>query len=188
MPASIPADLSALVELPEKARAAFGEILGPCLEPKLREDTDRLIEAFCRKYDAVGNQLALALRGARFMIWEAAKSRATAGDLSRDLVTLVGEAHGATLTTILLPVYEAATERIRGEILRRALADHGTVVVGVDWRKDRIVSSPHGRAIDADIATLTLSCREGNDTRRVSVQLDKEMLVRLRTACDRLLG
>jgi hypothetical protein len=188
VPATIPADLRALLEMPEAARAAFGEVLGPCLEARLPDDVDRLIEAFARKHDAVGKHVALGVRGARFAIWEAAKARASIEDLSHDLGVLVGEAAGASVARLLTPIYETAARRVRAELARRALADHGTVVVGVDWRLDRIVASQHASSIEADVGVLTFSCREGSESRRVTLQLDKEMLVRLRSACDRLLG
>jgi hypothetical protein len=188
VPATIPADLRALLQLSEAARSRFGEILGPCLQPKVPDDADRMIEAFGRKYDTVGNHVAHALRGSRYVIWEAAKANASSADLRDELVALTDADAAVAMATVLLPIYEAARDRIRGEVMRRAIADHGTMVVGVDWRLDRVVASQHARELEAEIAVLTFSCREGSETRRVTLQLDREMLGRLRGVCERMLG
>lgn len=187
LPATIPTDLRALLQLPESARATFGEILGPFLQPKVPDDGDRLIEAYCRRYDTVGNHVALALRGARFVIWEAAKADASTGVFVEELGLLTEASAGATLGAVLAPIYETSRDRIRSELLRRSVADHGTIVVGIDWRLDRVVASQHAQALQGEVAVLTFSCREGAESKRTTLQLDRGMLVRLKRVCDRLL-
>lgn len=185
MPSTIPTDLRALLDLNETARASFAEILGPCLEPKLSEDTDRLIDAFCRKYEAIGNRVALALRGARYVIWEGARANASASDLAAAIAALVGD--GADrISKTLTPVYEVARDRIRADIVRRTFLEHGAYLTSVDWRIDRVTSSQHGRALEAEIAVVTLGYRDGNDVKRVSLQCDAAMVQRLGAVCEAL--
>ncbi|NUP14157.1 MAG: hypothetical protein HOW73_49620 [Polyangiaceae bacterium] len=183
LPSSLAGDLRALGDLPERARERFDEVLTPCLEPTLADDTDRAIESFCRRHDAIGNRVAAALRGARFLIWEAAKNDASAADIESDLSEIVPE-HVAAVQAVIGPAYRASRDRIRAELVRRTVSDHGALLVGVDWRLDRIVASQHARNIDSHVAVLTLAYREGSETKRLSIQCDASMLQRLRAACD----
>ena len=63
MPASLPADFEALLGLSEGAKERFWDVLGPCLEATLGPDTDRVIEAFARRYEALPSRVAHAIRG-----------------------------------------------------------------------------------------------------------------------------
>jgi len=187
VPETIPSDLRACAELAEPARANLPEILIPCLEPQLAEDTDRRIEQFCRKHDTVGNRVALAIRGIRFVIWEAARVGASADDLMSDLRLVVPDAVDA-LAPVIVPAYEASRPRIRRDLLQRTLSAHGAIVTGVEWSLHRVLASQHAARVDADIGVITLSYREGAKAERLTLQFDRDALLRLRSACDRLLG
>ena len=69
----------------------------------------------------------------------------------------------------------------------RALGEHGNVFGGVSWRVDTIGSTNHCKALGVPVAMVTLHYREGNDTKRLTLQMVPDMVGELREACDAML-
>ncbi len=190
-PETIPSDLAALRALPPSAQAAFWEVLEPCLAPAPGADADRAIEAFARQHRAVGGLIAEALRGCRFLMYEAARRDLDRLSFAADLGTLlasdVADGQAESLRTVLLSRYDDAKQRLRREIVSRSIADHGRLLTGADWRVDRIAASQHGRAIDAPVALVTFSYREGSEQKRLTFHAELGMMLRLKQICEQVL-
>jgi hypothetical protein len=185
-PPTLASDFEALLALTPSAKEHYGDLLARALEPDLGPDMDRALEEFARRHEVVPSRLALALRGSRFLLAEAARLAADRHQLAADLGRLV-PGRAEELRAILLPLFDASMKKLRAAILRRTILDHGALLTGVDWRVDRILGSQHGRAIDAPLAVLTLTYRAGAEEKRVTLHCEPSMLQRLRAVCDAMI-
>lgn len=186
MPATLPDDFEALLGLPASAKERFWDVLGPCLEASLGPDADRAIEGFARRHDAVPSRVAHAIRGCRLLMYEAARGNADKHVVAADLGRLGGE-RAEALRSILLPGFDAAMRMLRADIVQRSILDHGALLVGVDWRVDRILASQHGRDVDTSVGVITLTYQRGAQKERITLHCEPGMLQRLRSVCEEML-
>ncbi|MEM6790105.1 MAG: hypothetical protein AAF928_13500 [Myxococcota bacterium] len=184
-PPPVARDFQALAGLPEGARDDIWRVLEPCLAPTVGEEADRAVEQFARAHRAVGQQVAEAVRGLRFLLFEAAGAGAEKHAFAADLGALMGEAAGPW-REVLLPRYETTRDGLRAQIVRQTVVDHGRLMVGLDWRIDRILGSQHGRDIQANVALLTFTYREGDTQKRMTLHAEPAMMMRLRHVCEQL--
>ena len=89
---------------------------------------------------------------------------------------------------LVLAGYGPAKERIRHEIVKAAVADHGKLLVGVKWRLDAIQASEGGAKLGTPVALLTLHYLEGAESGRVTLQVLPDMMGELRDVCGKVLG
>jgi hypothetical protein len=185
-PPDLGADLARLARLPTEALAKIWQVLGPSLAERIAPETGQLLDVFTAAYRIDADDLALALKACRFVIREAARLDAPAGAVADDLDRLCP---GAPLVReILLAGYESAKAQIRHEILRSALADHGKLLVSLNWRVDAIQASERGMKLGLPVSILTLHYREGAETGRVTLQVLPDMLAELRRVCEQILS
>lgn len=183
-PPGIGADLQILMRLPESARASIWEALGPSLVEPLPADLEARLDRFCGAHGASGSDLARALKASRFLVREASALDLSRALFAEDLAALSG---GPDVGALLLPGYETAKAFVRRDIVRRALADHGKLLVDVEWRVDTITASGHGAKLRAPVAILTLQVQEGERQERVTLQVLPSTLEQLRKICDQIL-
>lgn len=69
--------------------------------------------------------------------------------------------------------------------IEATLTDHGKLLVGLDWRLDRVEASGRGNQLDASVLFLSLSYQEGNEVEKVSLQVNEEGLRMLKSFTDR---
>jgi len=70
-------------------------------------------------------------------------------------------------------------------IIQESLADHGKVLVGIDWREDNVTASDRGAKLNTTVVLLTLRYRENNRVERITLQLTPEAMKELKLFCDR---
>ena len=68
-------------------------------------------------------------------------------------------------------------------MLDDVLADHGNVVVGFDWRVDRVQTSSRGDLSDTAVVMLRIQYRNGDETDSVSLQLTEAVVQALGEFC-----
>jgi hypothetical protein len=170
-------DLRAVLRLPDAARAKLWSVLGPCLTESLSADAEAKLDAFCRAHRLEREQLARPVNGCRFLLREAARCGADRATFASDLRTLCDD---DSLEQLLLAGYDAACQLVRQEILQSTLADHGRLLVGMEWRVDAIQASSRGPKMRVPVAILTLRFREGEKTERITLQVLPDMLRQLR--------
>jgi hypothetical protein len=185
-PAGIVDDLHRLAGLPDSARRHFWEALGPCLGEVLAPEMEARLDQFCLAHGAAGRDVARAIKACRFLLRSAACTDLSRDLFAQDLTRL--EADPPVLGPILLPGYDTAKARIRAEILRETLGDHGKLLEGIDWRLDSLAASSRGDKLRAPIATLTFRYQEGGRKDRITLHVLPETLQELKRICDRLLG
>ena len=182
-PAEVERDLALILALPPSARTRFWEALGPCLVDPLPGTVEARLDAFCRAHDAGADNLARAVKAARFLVWQAGSRGLPRDAFAADLA---GVSPSPEVTALLLAGYDAARAQVRRELLRGALLDHGNVLDGVDWRVDQVATSSRGGLLREPVGVITLRYHAGGKEERLTVQLVPEALRELHQACAEL--
>lgn len=183
-PAEIVRDFRRFSALPDKARQGLWEILGPSLASAADAAMEKRAEAFGRLFEVETADLQASLRVCRHLLTRAGSLDMSASDLAEDLAALsAGDGRGAAA---ILSWYEAAKGLVRRAILEESIFDHGRVLVGLDWRVDRIDGSDRGLRLDAPIALVTLRVRDGGREERTTMYVVPGVIGQLREACDRM--
>ena len=185
-PPELGADLGALLRLPAEALQKIWQVLAPSLAEPVSKETEQLLDIFSSAYHADEDVLGRAIRACRFLIREAAQRDVPAAALADDLDRLCPD--DPLVKEIVLAGYEPARERLRREIVQAAVADHGKLLVGVQWRMDTIEASERGAKLRVPVAMLTLHYREGAERGRVTLQVLPDTMGELKAVCEKVLG
>ncbi|MBM4376762.1 MAG: hypothetical protein FJ095_16900 [Deltaproteobacteria bacterium] len=186
-PPTLAADMDALVSLTPLAKEQLRDILLPCLAPSLEPTIDADVERFARRTEVATSKLVAALRGCRFLFDALARAGAEPHVLAADLARL-SPSHAEALSAVLLPLFEPAIRKLRGELIRRTILDHGALLTGTDWRVDRILGSQHGAGLDATLGVLTFTYKRGQLEERLTLHCEPGALRSLRAAVDAMLA
>ncbi|MFO0550164.1 MAG: hypothetical protein U0271_17350 [Polyangiaceae bacterium] len=174
-------DLMRIGALSADAIAAFWDVLGPTLGETFSSEAERLLDVYCTAFKVSEDDVGRAVRAARFVVREAAGANATRAELAADLAELCP---GAPIVhSVLLSGYDAARVRIRNELARAALVEHGSLLTAVKWRADVVKATEGGEDLGVPVTLLTLHYREGDEQRRVTLQVLPDLLEELARAC-----
>jgi hypothetical protein len=183
--AELLADLRKLVNLPIPLRGPLSEVLDACLSETMPADLEDRVHRFCARHGVGVDDLGDALSAARVLIRGAAALDLASKAFEADVAQVTPG--GADLVAILAPAYEDAKARLRAEMVRASLADHGKVLLGVDWRVDSVLSSQRGLRLETRVAILTFRYQRGGVDERVTFQVTPEVLMELQGVCNQLL-
>jgi len=168
---------------PEKAMNSFWGILRPALIQPANPSNKQRIESFCNDYGLKEKDVVAALRSCDFLMRQAAALDMDAVPFRQDLAALSeGDEQGAE---VILSQYEEAKADLRKQIIQESLADHGNVLVGIDWRVENVTASDRGTKLNTTVVLLTLRYRDANQTERITLQLTLEAMKELKRFCDR---
>lgn len=185
-PPGVGDDLRRLSRLSPEALQKLWQVLAPSLADTLSPETGQLLDMFCAAYKVEDDDLARAVKACRFLIREAASLDVKTEAFAADLACLCPE--DPLIREILLAGYEPAKARLREEMLRAALVDHGKLLVRAQWRSDAILSSERGKRLGMPVTMLTLHYRDGAETGRITLQVMPDMMQELKKICDETLG
>jgi len=185
-PAEIVGDLRKLLDLPPAAFQTLWEVLGLCLGAQIPPAAEARLTEFCQTHGADEGALVAAIKACRFLLRSAISLDLSRAVFAEDLASLSGD--GPQISELLLLGYERAKSLIRAEILHGALADHGKLCEGIDWRVDYLTSSNRGEKLRIPVAMLTVRYREGNRSDRITVQFLPDAIKDLRKICDQILS
>jgi len=180
-------DLAILADFPDEAKRELGTPLAVIVRPELGAESEQELQAFAKRHQLTGEGLVRPLRALRLLLREAAKRGLGVPELKDDLVRLLGDL-APEVGAIVLPHYERLFEQLRVEIVSGTLVDHGLLLVGVDFRVDLVKLGNRGSGLDAPITWLTLKYREGDEVRRISLQVLPDELRRIREIVDEVVG
>ncbi len=178
-------DLAAMGELREAAREQLWELLGPSLQDPLPDSVNDLAAAFCERHGVHPSLVARIVRGARAVLRAAVLFGIDQAALDRDIEALLGP--GSAAAAVLRAGFDAARTVLLRDAVQKSLAEHGTLLRGMDWRLDAIVASPHGAAIHAQVFTLTLRVQRAGVADRITLQATPETMLELHAQLGRLL-
>ena len=168
-PPELGTDLQRLLRLPAEALQKLWQVLVPCLAETLSKETEQLLDVFCTAYRVDDDDLAPAIKACRFVIRGAARVDLPESAFGTDLDRLCPAQ--PRVKEILLGGYAQAKDQLRREILVAAVADHGKLLVGMNWRLDAIQASERGARLQMPVAMLTLHYVEGTQPGRVTFQV-----------------
>ena len=161
----------------------FWGILRPALMQPANPNNRQRIESFSGDYGLKEKDVAAALRSCDFLLRQAAALNMDEAPFRQDLAALSeGDEQGAE---VVLSQYEEAKAELRKAIIQESLADHGNVLVGIDWRVDNVTASDRGTNLNTAVVLLTLRYRDANRTERITLQLTPEGMKELKRFCDR---
>ena len=171
------------LQLPEQARKGFWGVLFPALLEPANPANKQRIEAFSREHGLEEVAVVSAMRGCDFLLRQASALDMDTASFRQDLAALSeGDEQGAEF---ILSQYDGAKADLRKVIIQESLADHGKVLVGIDWRVDNVTASDRGAKLNTTVLLLTLRYRENNRVERITLQLTPEAIRELKLFSDR---
>jgi hypothetical protein len=171
------------IRFPEAARNNFLSLLAPAMREPADPENRQRIGTFSNGHGLAEDDVVAAMRSCDFLLRQASMLDLNADAFQQDLADLSGgdlQAAGPVLAN-----YNAAKADLRLQILRETLADHGKVLVGLDWRVDKVTASDRGVQLNSDVVFLTLRYRESNKVERITLQLTPEAVKELKLFCER---
>jgi hypothetical protein len=185
-PAGVAGDVRDIERLPNRVRADFWEALAPNLAADLDESAAQAVAAFCRARSVSQSDLEGPVRACRFLFRQAAANNLGLDDLRADVRSLCGDGIGP-VEDLLIGWYERALPALRQEIAIAAIAAHGNLATGVDWRLDMVRQSQGGVAIDVPVVLMTFRYREGEQQKRITLQFLPGLVKDLQAICDKMM-
>ena len=172
-----------LLSLPTGAQQDLVEILAQA-PVELDDGTlDTALSAVQERHGLQREPLVGALQASRFLLLRASALDLDAEAFVADLQALSPSGSGGV--RLLGGRYLPLKNGIREGLLERSLADHGKVLVGLDWRVDRVSSSDRAVDLEAPVVFLTLQLQDADERERVTVQLTNRSIQLLRQFCQR---
>lgn len=171
------------LRFPEQARKGFWGVLFPALLEPANPSNKQRVESFSREYGLEEEAVVSAMRGCDFLLRQASALDMDAAPFRQDLAALSeGDEQGAE---VILSQYDGAKADLRKVIIQESLADHGKVLVGMDWRMDNVSASNRGAKLNTTVVLLTLKYRENNRIERTTLQLTPDAIKELKLFTDR---
>ncbi|MEM9692996.1 MAG: COMM domain-containing protein, partial [Myxococcota bacterium] len=185
-PMVLASPVRALRHLPAGAVDRLWVVLGPSLAEPPPPQIQARLDMFRERYQLAPQTLSDALIGLRRLFRRAAEVRLKVEIFEDDLRTLqVEEAH----IQALMGGYGNAMTQLHREITLRTIGDHGSVIVDISWRLDKLLRSARGDSIEEPVATLTFTYTTGYDkTERITLQALPAELEKMRNICRLILG
>ena len=171
------------LQLPEHARKGFWDVLFPALLEPANPANKQRIESFSREYGLEQEAVVLAMRGCDFLLRQASSLDMDASAFQQDLALLSGGEQQYAET--IISQYDSAKANLRKILVQESLADHGKVLVGMDWRIDNVSASNRGAKLNTTVVLLTLKYRENNRIERTTLQLTPDAIKELKLFTDR---
>ncbi len=171
------------LEFSKTANSRIWSLLMPALMDPHNPASNKLVVSFCQENGVGQDDLLAAVRSCVFLLSRAAALNLGLDLLDQDFATLSppdSKAH-----EVLLSRYEGLKSELRKLIITESLADHGKVLVGLDWRVDQVNASHRGMNLNTPVVMMTLRYRDGNQFERTTLQLTPETLNELKLFCER---
>ena len=172
-----------LTQFPEEAKSDFWNALRPTLMRPNHPSNEKLLKTFCSKHSLAEADAVDTLRCCDLLFRRASALNLDRAAFQQDLTALSSGDAGAG--EFLLVQFDEAKGALRQQIVLDSLADHGKLIVGVDWRIDDVSVSDRGVALNTRVVLMTLRYREGNRQERITFQITPEAMNELRQFCNR---
>jgi hypothetical protein len=169
--------------LPEAARDSIWDLFGQTVLDPDNPANERAAEQFCEQHGVEPAKVIEAVRACDYLVRNATALNLPQNIFEQDLALLSPGNPGAA--AILTSRYESVKGNMRRLIVEDSLADHGKVLVGLDWRVDNVTASDRGAQLDSSVVFLTLRYRDSDSFERLTLQLTPESLKGLKGFVDR---
>ncbi|ANM28747.1 hypothetical protein ABI59_02660 [Acidobacteria bacterium Mor1] len=166
-----------LARFPDGALKQWWALLEPAVvRPTLLEDGVRVAE-FAQMFGLGHEDVRMAVQATAFLVTQSMAIDLAGEKLAADLEKLGAKSPEAA--KIVADGYEERRPRLRELIVEWSLADHGNLLVGLDWRVDEIKTSSHGAELNTPVVLMTLKYRGGDGDKRLTLQLTPSAMQRL---------
>jgi hypothetical protein len=172
-----------LLALRTSAQQAFLELLTASVVEPDEAALEGALAAYCESYDLEPGPVLHALKACQFLLQRSAALDLDSQHFIDDLQKL--SADDASGLRLLSSRYLPLKQRVREHLLELSLADHGNVLLGLDWRLDQVGSTDRAVNLNAPVVFLSLRLRDGDSTERVTVQLTSRSIEMLRQFIQR---
>ncbi|MEA2700647.1 MAG: hypothetical protein QOI66_4918 [Myxococcales bacterium] len=167
-----------LLGLPPAALRNLWSLIGAALAEPENPENRQLIEAYAQRYDANAGNILGAVRACDFLLRQGAALNLDEASFRGDLIALSGGAPAGI--ELIMPRYVEVQQQLRGRMLEDTLADHGNVLLGFDWRVDKVQLSNHGQMDETTVVSLNLRYRSGDKHKRLALQLPPAAMASLK--------
>lgn len=182
-PPHVQAGWQCFLQLPPEARQDFWEVLEPVLRDPAVANNDNFLDGFCDKHSVAQEDVIAAITACDNILGPASALNLSPEQLRADLVAL---SDGDTdASDLILSKYEIVKTKVRQGILDMALACHGKVLVGLEWRLDNVIATDRGAELSQKIVMLSLRYQDGEKFDRITLQLTPDALSQLRAFAER---
>lgn len=177
-PDQVIAGFRMLLTLPKGAQQNLWRLISLSLEHPNDPENAKLIDQYSAHFETSPPLVLGAVWACDFVLRQAAALNLDKESFVSDLQRLSGT--DRAVVDLLSSPYLEVRDKLRGQLLEDALADHGAVLVGFDWRVDRITASNRGSMDDVTIVHLNLKYRTGDEKRQLSLQLTPDAIATLK--------
>ena len=171
------------LDLPRLAQASVWTVLGPGLLTPADPGNQQRVEKYCAEHGLTQDHAVAAMQACEFLVRQASAINLELAKFQEDLAAMSGDQREGY--EIITTRYEGIKNEVRKVIVNESLADHGKVLLGLNWRVDHVKASHRGAQLDTDVVMLTFCYREGDRADRVSLQLTREAMLDLKQFCER---
>lgn len=174
----------ALEGLPKgDATTAFWDLFGAFLSEPGHPSHDALFQTYVDMHGVDAQNVLTAMDACNQLLNHSVALDLPDALFQEDVETLAG---GKTAQGVeLIRRYAGARPVLRQRVIEETLSDHGNVLVGLDWRLDRVEASDRGNQLNASVVFLTLNYRDRDEVKRITLQLVPESLQLLKSFIDR---
>lgn len=169
--------------LPATARADYLALFDHGIRQPLDPGYEHALRQVCQAHGLDEAKTLASLQACEYLMRQASGLNIDRNAFRQDLGALSG--NDFTAAGEILTRFDTLRPEFRRSIFLESLADHGKVLVGLDWRVDNLVNSDRGSQLHASVVFLTLRYRDGDKTDRISLQLTPEALQELRRFTER---
>lgn len=177
MPDEMRLSASRLDKLTDSLFGALPSMLGALVIEPMNAEMGQQLTRMCLRHEVAEADLGHVIRAVRWLMREAAACDLDGAALESDVRAIWKEPRG--LLDVILNAYEPIKQEVRRALLNDALTKHGNVLVDVDWRVDIVAADRHAAKLMSPLALVTLSYRDAEANRRLSLQLLPDQLARL---------
>jgi len=172
--------------LPSRCREGFWDLLLPNLAPAPEAAITARVRELMKQLEVSPQQVAPSLKACRLLFRSAAELAVPPETFGEDCAALLGEE--LELRSLLQRWYADAFPILRQELEEASLVEHGATASDLSWRVSMVTRSQRGVAINRAIATMTFEYLEGRERKHFTLNLLPDMVLRLREACDEIIG
>lgn len=172
-----------LLSLRTSAQQAFVELLTTSIVEPDERALEAMLARFCESHDIEPGAVLGALTACQFLLQRSAALDLEAHLFMDDLQKLSPDDAGGL--RLIASRYLPLKQRIREHLLEQSLADHGRVLVDLDWRVDHVTSTDRAVNLDTPVVFLTLRLRDAERDERVTMQLTARSIRMLRLFAQR---
>ena len=163
---------------------SFWFLLAPVLMDPDSTTNQDLMRLFSQEYNVAPDSILAAMGCFELLLKNAAARDLPKERFQQDIEGLAGGSLDES-GEFILSRYADAMQGLRRQILLEALAAHGKVMTGLQWRLDTLKHASGGNNLNTDIVLLTLAYREGKHEGSITLQLTEEAARQLKGFCDR---